>query len=191
MNRRIVANLATFFIVGGLFVYWAVTSLISVDALNKPYHLKADFSSSVGLLPGSEVDYLGVTYGTVGSVERIPGGVRVAVKMEHGKLVPRGASANIFRKSALGEQYIEFDPPPPPAGPTAARCGGRHRLQAQGRSGLRPEDPRAGDRRHHHPAQPRRPAHRADGGPDRLRQPLGHLRRRSHARLSGRPHRPR
>ena len=111
MNRRIVANLVTFVVVGGLFIFWAATNLVGVDALKKPYHLKADFSSSVGLLPGSEVDFLGVTYGTVGSVERIPGGVRVSVKMEHDKKVPTGSSANIFRKSALGEQYIEFDPP--------------------------------------------------------------------------------
>jgi phospholipid/cholesterol/gamma-HCH transport system substrate-binding protein len=116
MNRRILANLATFFVVGGLFIYWAVTSLISVDAINKPYHLKADFSSSVGLLPGSEVDYLGVTYGVVSSVERIPNGVRVTLKLDHGKKIPATASANIFRKSALGEQYIEFDPPPAYAG---------------------------------------------------------------------------
>ena len=89
MNRRIVANLVTFVVVGGLFIFWAATNLVSVDALKKPYHLKADFSSSVGLLPGSEVDFLGVTYGTVGSVERIPGGVRVSVKMEHDKKVFR------------------------------------------------------------------------------------------------------
>ena len=116
MNKRTIANLVTFFVVGGLFVYWAVTSLISVDAITKPYHLKADFSSSVGLLPGSEVDYLGVTYGVVSSVERVPNGVRVTLKMDHGKQVPADASANIFRKSALGEQYIEFDPPPSYAG---------------------------------------------------------------------------
>src|SRR5436305_656598 len=116
MNRRIIANLVTFVVVGGLFIYWAATNLVSVDAIKKPYHLKADFSSSVGLLPGSEVDYLGVTYGTVASVERVTGGVRVSVKMEHGKQVPASSSANIFRKSALGEQYIEFDPPPSYAG---------------------------------------------------------------------------
>src|SRR5947207_8085562 len=112
MSRRAIANLVTFFVVGGLFIFWAATSLVKLDAINKPYHLKAHFSSSVGLLPNSEVDYLGVTYWTVGSVERIPGGVRVSMKMDHDKKVPTGSSANIFRKSALGEQYIEFDPPP-------------------------------------------------------------------------------
>jgi len=111
MSRRTIANLVTFFVVGGLFVVWAATSLLKLDAIQKPYKMKADFASAVGLLPGSEVDYLGVTYGTVSSVERIDGGVRITLRMDKAKKVPAGSSANIFRKSALGEQYIEFDPP--------------------------------------------------------------------------------
>jgi phospholipid/cholesterol/gamma-HCH transport system substrate-binding protein len=111
MNKRTLANLTVFFLVGLLFVVWAATSLLKVDAINHPYVLKADFSNAVGLLPGSEVDYLGVTYGTVSAVERIDGGVRVTMKIDKSKKVPADSSANIFRKSALGEQYIEFDPP--------------------------------------------------------------------------------
>src|SRR5437763_15139815 len=34
------------------------------------------------------------------------------MKIDNNKKVPSNSSANIFRKSALGEQYIEFDPPP-------------------------------------------------------------------------------
>jgi phospholipid/cholesterol/gamma-HCH transport system substrate-binding protein len=112
MNKRTLANLGVFLGVGLLFVVWAATSLLKVDAINHPYSVKADFSNAVGLLPGSEVDYLGVTYGTVSSVERIDGGVRVAMKIDKSKKIPDNSSANIFRKSALGEQYIEFDPPP-------------------------------------------------------------------------------
>ena len=112
MNRRTIANLVTFFVVGGLFFAWAATSLVKLDAINNPYKVKADFSNTVGLLPGSEVDYLGVTFGTVSAVERIDGGVRVTMKVDKNKKVPMNSSANIFRKSALGEQYIEFDPPP-------------------------------------------------------------------------------
>ena len=112
MNKRTIANLTVFVVVGGLFFFWAATSLVNVSAIKHPYTMKADFSNAVGLLPGSEVDYLGVTYGTVSAVERIEGGVRVTMKVENDKHVPADSSANIFRKSALGEQYIEFDPPP-------------------------------------------------------------------------------
>ena len=112
MNRRTIANLVTFFVVGGLFFFWAATSLVKLDAINQPYTMKAEFTNAVGLLGGSELDYLGVTFGTVSSVERIDGGVRVTMKLDKNKKVPIDSSANIFRKSALGEQYIEFDPPP-------------------------------------------------------------------------------
>jgi len=111
MNKRTIANMITFIVVGGLFFLWAATQLVSVSALKHPYSLKAEFSNAVGLLPGSEVDYLGVTYGTVSAVDRIDGGVRVTMKIDKGKEVPDNSSANIFRKSALGEQYVEFDPP--------------------------------------------------------------------------------
>jgi phospholipid/cholesterol/gamma-HCH transport system substrate-binding protein len=111
MSKRTLANLAVFVGVGALFFVWAATSLVNVSAIKHPYTLKADFSNAVGLLPGSEVDYLGVTYGTVSSVERIDGGVRVTTKIDKNKKVPADSSANIFRKSALGEQYLEFDPP--------------------------------------------------------------------------------
>jgi len=111
MSKRTIANLVTFFVVGGLFFFWAITSLVNVSALKHPYTMKADFANAVGLLPGSEVDYLGVVYGTVSGVERIDGGVRVTMKVDTNKKVPANSSANIFRKSALGEQYIEFDPP--------------------------------------------------------------------------------
>jgi phospholipid/cholesterol/gamma-HCH transport system substrate-binding protein len=111
MSKRTIANLTVFVLVGGLFFFWAATSLVNVSAIKHPYTVKADFSNTVGLLPGSEVDYLGVTYGTVSSVERIDGGVRVTMKVDNDKHVPANSSANIFRKSALGEQYIEFDPP--------------------------------------------------------------------------------
>src|SRR3954451_9204444 len=112
MSKRTIANLTVFVVVGGLFFFWAATSLVNVSAIKHPYTVKADFSNTVGLLPGSEVDYLGVTYGTVSSVERIDGGVQVTMKLDNNKKIPANSSANIFRKSALGEQYIEFDPPP-------------------------------------------------------------------------------
>src|SRR6476469_11278723 len=99
MSKRTVANLVTFFVVGALFVAWAATSLLKLDAINNPYKVKADFESAVGLLPGSEVDYLGVTYGTVSSVERVTGGVRITMKFYNKKKIPENATANIFRKS--------------------------------------------------------------------------------------------
>src|SRR5207302_4863060 len=110
-SRRTVANLVTFGLVSLVFFVWLLTSIVKVDTINRPYRIKGDFASAVGLLSGSEVDYLGVTYGTVSHVGRDPGGVMVTMKIDHGKHIPMGSTASIFRKSALGEQYVELTPP--------------------------------------------------------------------------------
>ena len=97
MSRRTVANLVTFFVVASVFFFWAVNSLVKVDRINQPYHVKADFAQAVGVLPGAEVDYLGVPYGTVAQVKRITDGVRINMKIDHGKNVPMHSTAAIFR----------------------------------------------------------------------------------------------
>jgi phospholipid/cholesterol/gamma-HCH transport system substrate-binding protein len=111
VSRRTKANLATFLLVSLAFLGWALRSIISVDRINRPYHLYADVASSVGLLPGSEVDYLGVTFGSVDKVRRITGGVRIDMKIDREKRVPEGSVAHVLRKSVLGEQFIDFTPP--------------------------------------------------------------------------------
>jgi phospholipid/cholesterol/gamma-HCH transport system substrate-binding protein len=111
VNRRTAFNLAFFTLVAAAFFVWALTNLVKVNAIKRPYNVRATFASAVGLLPNSEVDYLGVTYGTVGSVKRVDGGAEVTMKINRGKKIPLDSQASIFRKSALGEQYIEFTPP--------------------------------------------------------------------------------
>jgi phospholipid/cholesterol/gamma-HCH transport system substrate-binding protein len=47
----------------------------------------------------------------VADVRRIDGGVRMELKIDKGKQLPKGSIARIFRKSAIGEPYIDFVPP--------------------------------------------------------------------------------
>jgi phospholipid/cholesterol/gamma-HCH transport system substrate-binding protein len=112
MSRRTLINLTFFSFVALAFFFWALTNLVKVDAIQRPYKISGTFASAVGLLPGAEVDYLGVTYGTVSNVSRAVGGASVEIKINRGKHIPRDSTAAIFRKSALGEQYIDFTPPP-------------------------------------------------------------------------------
>ncbi|MCU1460589.1 MAG: ABC-type transport system involved in resistance to organic solvent periplasmic component-like [Acidimicrobiales bacterium] len=116
MSRRTRVNLVTFVLVSLVFLGWAVNNIVSVDRIARPYHIYADVASSVGLLPGSEVDYLGVTYGSVDRVVRVPGAVRIHLKIDRNKKVPEGSTANVLRKSVLGEQFVDFTPPPGYAG---------------------------------------------------------------------------
>ena len=111
LNRRVVVNVGFFLVMFGIMTAWAVQQVVSVDQLEKPYPLEAEFANAFGVLPNAEVTYLGVGYGTVEEVERIPGGVRIGMNIERGRRIPAGATALISRKSAVGEPYVDFAPP--------------------------------------------------------------------------------
>jgi phospholipid/cholesterol/gamma-HCH transport system substrate-binding protein len=111
MSRRVAINLAVFAVASVGMVLWALGSIVSFDRLTKPYPLHGEFLAAGGVTPNAEVTYLGVPIGVVGGVERMPGGVRVDMKINKGKTVPQGSRANIQRKSAIGEPIVDFRPP--------------------------------------------------------------------------------
>jgi phospholipid/cholesterol/gamma-HCH transport system substrate-binding protein len=111
VNRRVAINLGVFAAVFAVMLYWAVNNIITIDTIERPYEISGEFAQAAGVRSNSEVTYLGVHYGTVSSVERRIGGVRIHMKIERGKELPAGAIARIFRKSAIGEPYIDFVPP--------------------------------------------------------------------------------
>jgi phospholipid/cholesterol/gamma-HCH transport system substrate-binding protein len=111
VNRRVVLNLAAFAVVFAVMLVWAANNLVTLDAIERPYEISADFAQAAGVRGSSEVTYLGVHYGRVSSVERRAGGVRITMKIDRSKRLPEGSIARIFRKSAIGEPYIDFQPP--------------------------------------------------------------------------------
>ena len=111
MNRRVAINLAFFLGVFAVMVVWATGNVVSVEALERPYQIGVELERSSGIGERAEVAYLGVNYGEVAEVERIPGGVRATLKIKRDKRIPVGSTANVFRKSAVGEPYIDFFPP--------------------------------------------------------------------------------
>lgn len=112
MNRRILINLVFFAGVFLVMVVWALNNIVTLDAVERPYTIKGEFAQASGVRANAEVTYLGVHYGRVSGVERRMGGVLVTMKIDRGKELPEGAIASIFRKSAIGEPYIDFTPPP-------------------------------------------------------------------------------
>src|ERR1041385_1655502 len=110
VNRRIVANLAVFTIIAGAFVYWALTSILHVAALEHPFTVKADFPAAFGVLKNSEVTYLGTQIGEVRTTRRIPHGVEVVMAFKKNTHVPSDADVQIARKSAIGEPFVNFTP---------------------------------------------------------------------------------
>lgn len=111
MSRRTLINLVFFAGVFVVMLVWAANNIVTVDRFERPYSITGDFAQAAGVKTNAEVTYLGVHYGRVSGVERRPGGVRITMKIDRGKDIPAGSIARVFRKSAIGEPYIDFEPP--------------------------------------------------------------------------------
>ncbi|MFC5751442.1 MCE family protein [Actinomadura rugatobispora] len=111
---RIAINLVFFALLGVVLAVWAVRSIISIDALERPFHVTAEFATSPGLNPDLEVTHRGVRVGTVGQVRLREGHVAVRLDLERDARVPSAVGARVLRKSAIGEPYIELTQPPRP-----------------------------------------------------------------------------
>ncbi len=110
-RSRVRLNLLFFGILFLVLLVEATRSVITIGQITHPYRLNADFTNANGVLAHDEVDYLGVPIGEVSGVDRIPGGVVVHMAITKGHNIPGGSVANLDLKSAIGEQYINFQPP--------------------------------------------------------------------------------
>ena len=117
MSRRVLINLAAFLAVFVLMIWWALNNILFFDFIERPYQIQGEFAATAGVAENSEVAYLGVNYGSVRSVEMEPdpetgtSKVLITMDIDRDKEIPLGSRARIFRKSAVGEPYIDFDPP--------------------------------------------------------------------------------
>ena len=111
MSRRTLVNLVFFALLFVVMVFWALNNVVHLRRYERPYPIKGEFEAAVGVRSDSEVTYLGVRYGSVSSVERKPGGVVITMQIERDKHIPKGSTAAIARKSAIGEPYVDFEPP--------------------------------------------------------------------------------
>src|SRR4051812_4053024 len=126
MSRRTLINLVFFVGVFIVMCIWAVQNIVTIDEIDKPYTVTGEFAAASGILPNAEVAYLGVHYGRVTEVTRMTGAdacgtqggrpvegcVKMVMKIDRDKRdIPRESVARIFRKSAIGEPYIDFKPP--------------------------------------------------------------------------------
>jgi phospholipid/cholesterol/gamma-HCH transport system substrate-binding protein len=111
MSRRTLINLVYFNAVFALMLFWAFNNIVSWDRIEQPYTITGDFEQAAGVKANAEVTYLGVHYGHVSSVQRRDDGVRVTMKIDKDRDIPAESVARVFRKSAIGEPYIDFVPP--------------------------------------------------------------------------------
>ncbi|NUR90646.1 MAG: MCE family protein [Nonomuraea sp.] len=111
MRNRVYVNLGFFVLLGVAMTVWAFSTIIRLDVVERPYRVSAEFASSPGLVRGFDVAYLGVRVGRIGDVRLAPGKIVVGLDIDREIRLPKGSTAEVRRKSAVGEPYVELSPP--------------------------------------------------------------------------------
>ena len=114
MTKQI-RNLLILFVVMSLvgigyiaFRYVGADSLIGLG----PYEVKVEMTDSGGIFPKASVSYRGVEIGKVGDMRFTPTGLEIDLEIEkESPDVPASAIAVIANRSAVGEQYVDLEPP--------------------------------------------------------------------------------
>ncbi len=108
VRRRIIA----FVILSAVGItYVAAAYLGIVDAvLGRGFTVQAQLPTSGGLYVGSEVDYRGVQIGEVTEMTATREGVTLELSLQEGTELPLGSPMFVHNLSAVGEQYLDFQP---------------------------------------------------------------------------------
>lgn len=111
-TRGIKVRLIAFLILSAVgIVYVAGSYLGIVDrVLGRGVHIHATLPDSGGVFEGSEVTFRGVKVGKVTKMHVIPSGVRLDMTLEHGTRLPKDSPVFVHNLSAVGEQYVDFEP---------------------------------------------------------------------------------
>ena len=112
MTRGIKTRLIAFLVLSAVgIVYVAASYLGLVDKVTgRGLSVHADLPTSGGLFVGSEVTYRGVKVGQVSGMDVTPSGVRLTLALKEGTRIPQDSPFYVHNLSAVGEQYLDFEP---------------------------------------------------------------------------------
>ncbi|MCW2795921.1 MlaD family protein [Nocardioides sp.] len=113
MTHGIRIRIAAFLVLSAVgIVYIAANYLGFVDrVLGRGITVHATLPTSGGLYEGSEVTYRGVKIGKVSKMEATRDGVTLTLGLEDGTKLPLDSPMYVHNLSAVGEQYLDFEPP--------------------------------------------------------------------------------
>lgn len=106
-------RIAAFIVLSAVgIVYIAGSYLGLVDrVLGRGITVQATLPSSGGLFEGSEVTYRGVKVGKVSAMNATAEGVTLDLALQDGTELPLDSPMYVHNLSAVGEQYLDFEPP--------------------------------------------------------------------------------
>lgn len=113
MSHGIKVRIAAFLVLSAVgIVYIAGSYLGLVDrVLGRGITVHATLPTSGGLFEGSEVTYRGVKIGKVSTMTATQEGVTLDLALEDGTELPADSPMFVHNLSAVGEQYLDFEPP--------------------------------------------------------------------------------
>jgi phospholipid/cholesterol/gamma-HCH transport system substrate-binding protein len=91
-------------------VYYIVFDVLQYRVTSQPFAVTVLMPSAGGLYSGADVTYRGVTVGTVTSLNLSASQVAVKIGIDPGKNIPDNGQVFVKQLSALGEQYLDFQP---------------------------------------------------------------------------------
>jgi phospholipid/cholesterol/gamma-HCH transport system substrate-binding protein len=113
VRRRLAwAQLGIFAVISIVIVAYTLFDVMGVNAGPGPYRVVLQLDNGGGIFPGAEVALRGVQVGRVRSVEVHTDGVTVRLAIDHGRKIRSNSIAHIYDLSAVGEQYVDFEPGP-------------------------------------------------------------------------------
>ena len=110
LARRTMINLIAIGVVSAALIVYALASLLTGALLDDSYPLTVEVPNTGGLIPQQEVTLSGVPIGLVDAFELSGEQVLVRMSIDENRQIPKDVDVVILRRSAVGEQAIDFRP---------------------------------------------------------------------------------
>lgn len=113
MKKSIRYQLIAFCLIAAFGIVYVGANYVRVPAMfgYNQYHVTLDMPDSGGIFTNAAVTYRGNEIGRVGDMKLTEDGIAVTLDLDSGKTrVPANTRAVIANRSAIGEQYVDFQP---------------------------------------------------------------------------------
>lgn len=110
---RLVVNLGTIVTLAAVLVVYAAVQWVGGAFFEDRYELTVPIAKTGGLFLNQEVTVLGYGVGQIKDQTLTDEGVELLLDIKGDRVVPRHAVVQVLRRSALGEQALNFIPVPP------------------------------------------------------------------------------
>ena len=113
MTRGVRVRLVLFVVLSAVGIVYVAGSFLGITdrLLGRGISVEATLPGSGGLFTGSEVTYRGVKVGKVSGMHVTRTGLLLPLSLEDGTKTPLDTKMHVHNLSAVGEQYLDFEPP--------------------------------------------------------------------------------